>query len=147
MLKKTAQTSICNEHRLTYTHNWCQFHSVLLRYSNRYWTNTGSNRYATIRNVRSILVRGSMPPCRLRRRKFRKFDYEMVHSEVYLNKYVVSIEPISTPACPDCFQNITYINIENCFFAYFAFLFFIHFSRRTHGHNTCHADYSHNLFS
>ena len=34
---------------------------------------------------------GSMPLCRLRRRKFRKFDYEMVHSEVYLNKYVVSI--------------------------------------------------------
>jgi len=29
---------------------------------------------------------GSMPPCRLRRRKFRKFDYDMVHSEVYLNK-------------------------------------------------------------
>ena len=38
------------------------------------------------RNVRRILVRGSMPPCRPRRRKFRKFDYEMVHSEVYLNK-------------------------------------------------------------
>ena len=25
---------------------------------------------------------GSMPPCRLRGTKFRKFDYEMVHSEV-----------------------------------------------------------------
>ena len=37
---------------------------------------------------------GSMPPCRLRR---RKFDYEMVHSEVYLNKYVVSIAPFSPP--------------------------------------------------
>ena len=47
---------------------------------------------------------GSMPPCRLRR---RKFDYEMVHSEVYLNKYVVSIAPFSTPACRDCSQNIT----------------------------------------
>ena len=34
-----------------------------------------------------------------------KFDYEMVHSEVYLNKYVVSIAPFSTPACPDCSQN------------------------------------------
>jgi len=43
------------------------------------------------RNVRRILVRGSMLPCRLRRRKFRKFDYEMVHSEVHLNKYVISI--------------------------------------------------------
>ena len=26
-----------------------------------------------------------MPPCRLRRRKFSKFDYEMVHSEVLKN--------------------------------------------------------------
>ena len=59
------------------------------------------------RNVRRILIGGSMPPCHLRRRKFRKFDYEMVHSEVYLNKYVVSIAPFSTPACPDCSQNIT----------------------------------------
>jgi len=58
----------------------------------------------TARNVRRILVRGSMPPCRLRR---RKFDYEMVHSEVYLNNYVISIAPFSTPACPDCSQNIT----------------------------------------
>ena len=47
-----------------------------------------------------------MPPCRLRRRKFLKFDYEMVHSEVYLNKHVVSIAPFSTSACPDCSQNI-----------------------------------------
>ena len=30
----------------------------------------------------------------------------MVHSEVYLHKYVVSIAPFSTPACPDCSQNI-----------------------------------------
>jgi len=49
-----------------------------------------------------------MPPCRLRRRKFGKFDYEMVHSEVHLNKYVLSIAPFSTPAYPDCSQNITY---------------------------------------
>ena len=55
-------------------------------------------------DVRRILVRVSMPPCRLRR---RKFDYEMVHSGVYLNKYVVSIAPFSTPAWPDCSQNIT----------------------------------------
>jgi len=47
---------------------------------------------------------GSMPPCRLRQ---RKYDYEMAHYEVYLNKYVVSIAPFSTPACPDCSQNIT----------------------------------------
>ena len=49
----------------------------------------------------------SMPPCCLRRRKCRKFDYKMVHSKAYLNKYVVSIAPFSTPACPDCSQNIT----------------------------------------
>jgi len=58
-------------------------------------------------NVRRILVSGSVPPCRLRRRKFRKSDNEMVHSEVYLNKCVVSIAPFSTTACSDCSQNIT----------------------------------------
>ena len=63
---------------------------------------------ATPRNVRRILVRGSMPPCRLRRRKLGKFDYEMVHSEVYLNKYAVIIVQFYTPACHDCSQNITY---------------------------------------
>jgi len=47
-----------------------------------------------------------MPDCRLRQRKFRKFDYEMVHSEVYLNKYVVNIALFSTLACPDCSQNV-----------------------------------------
>jgi len=73
---------------------------------------------------------GSMPPCRLRRRKFWKFDYEMVHFEVYLNKYVVSIAPFSTSACPDCSQNI-YINIEICsFFACFRFLIFHLFFQR-----------------
>jgi len=30
----------------------------------------------------------------------------MVHSEVYLNEYVVSIAPFSTPASPDCSQDI-----------------------------------------
>jgi len=47
-------------------------------------------------SVRRILDRGPMPPCRLRRRTFWKFAYEMVHSEVYLNKYVVSIATFST---------------------------------------------------
>ena len=41
-----------------------------------------------------------MPPCRLRRIKFRKFDYETVHSEVYLNKYAVSTAPFSTLSPP-----------------------------------------------
>ena len=44
----------------------------------------------------------------------------MVHSEVYLNKYVVSIKPFSTPACPDCSQNIQ----KTAFLACFRFLIF-----------------------
>jgi len=47
-----------------------------------------------------------------------KFDYEMVHSEVYLNKYVVSIAPFSTPAC-----------LKTALFACFRFLIFHPFSR------------------
>jgi len=66
-------------------------------------------------------LRGSMTPCRLR---LRKFDYEMVRSEIYLNKYVVSIAPFSTPACPDCSQNIT-LTLKNCSFLHvFVFLIF-----------------------
>jgi len=61
-----------------------------------------------------------MPPCRLWRRKFRKSDYEMVHSEVYLNKYVVSIAPFSTPACPDCSQDIQKTALF-CMFSLFNF--------------------------
>jgi len=66
---------------------------------------------------------GSMPPCRLRRRKFWKFDYDMVHSEVYLNKYVVSIAPFSTSARPDCSQNITKTQktAHFCMFSLFNF--------------------------
>jgi len=64
----------------------------------------------------------SVPLCHLRRRKFWKFDYEMVHFEVYLNKYVVSIAPFSTPACPDCSQNITYTHkLLFCIFSLFNF--------------------------
>ena len=93
------------------------------------WTNTNSYRenealsdifspeifYVTIVSCLNILWPGtsagfwlgaSMPRCRLRRIKFGKFDYKMVHSEVYLNKYVVSMA-VSTPVCPDCSQNIT----------------------------------------
>jgi len=54
---------------------------------------------------------------------FRKFDYEMVHSEVYLNKYVVSIAPFFTYACPECSQNIQ----KNALFACFRFLIFYPF--------------------
>ena len=47
--------------------------------------------FCLVSNVRRILVKGSTPPYCLRRRKFWRFDYEMVHFEVYLKKYVVSI--------------------------------------------------------
>ena len=76
------------------------------------------------KGVRRFLVRGSMPPYRLRLRNFfKKCDYEMVHPEVYLNKYVVSIAPFSTPAfTPAPIQ-------KTALFACFRFLIFIHFSR------------------
>ena len=44
----------------------------------------------------------------------------MVHSEVYLNKCVVSIAPFSTPACPDCAQNIQKTALF-CMFSLFDF--------------------------
>ena len=77
------------------------------------------------RNVRRILVRGFSAPLPPEAKKimtlsdslefigaivmffYLKFDYEMVHFEVYLNKYVVSIAPFSASACPVCSQNMT----------------------------------------
>ena len=57
-----------------------------------------------------------MPPCRLRRRKFWKFDYKMVHSEVYLNKYVVSIAPFSHPTHSEiCFLHVFAFNFSSIF--------------------------------
>ena len=50
----------------------------------------------TARNVRRILVRGINAPLPPEAKKMLKIDYEMVHTEVYLNKYVVSIAPFST---------------------------------------------------
>jgi len=49
----------------------------------------------------------------------------MVHSEEYLSKYVVSIAPFSTPACPDCSQTVKKTAV---FLHVFAFYFFVHFS-------------------
>jgi len=66
----------------------------------------------------------SMPPCRPRR---RKFEYEMVHSEVYLNKYAVSIALFSTHACPDYSQNIYHKHRKLLFFACFRCLIFFIF--------------------
>jgi len=62
----------------------------------------------------------SMPPCRLRRRKFWKSDYKMVQSEVYLNKYVVSIAPFSTPAFTSTPPPIQ----KTALFAYFRLLIY-----------------------
>jgi len=89
------------------------------RWRDEQWDENKDNR-----GVRKILVRGSMPPCSLRWRKFWKFAYERVHSGVYLNKYVVSIAPFSTSACPDCSQSIQKTALFSCF----RFLFIIHFS-------------------
>ena len=75
----------------------------------------------TRKGVCRILVRGVNAPLPPEEIFFLKFDYKMVHSEEYLNKYVVSIASFSTPACPDCSQKLL-------FFACFRFLFFHPFS-------------------
>jgi len=71
------------------------------------------------------LVRGVNAPLPPERRKLRKFDYEMVHCEVYLNKYVVSIAPFSTSApCPMIALKILHKYRKLLFFACFRFLIF-----------------------
>jgi len=49
---------------------------------------------------------GSMLPCRLRRKFFLRI---WLRNGAFwsISEYVVSIAPFSTPACPDCSQNIT----------------------------------------
>jgi len=80
-------------------------------------------------------------PCRLRRRKFWKFDYEVVHSEVYLNKYVVSMAPFSTPSCLTSHHSYHFIptfHSENCCsFACFRFLIFHNFFQGGSGDPIC----------
>ena len=51
----------------------------------------------TTKSVRRILVSGVSAPLPPEAKKILKFYYEMVHSEVYLDKYVVSIAPFSPP--------------------------------------------------
>jgi len=84
------------------------------RWRDEQWDENKDNK-----GVRKILVRGSMPPCCLRWRKFWKFAYERVHSGVYLNKYVVSIAPFYTSACLDCSQSIQ----KTAFFMFSLFVF------------------------
>ena len=50
----------------------------------RYWHEKIQSHNLETRASVGFCLGGPMPPCRLRR---RKFDYEMVNSEVYLNKY------------------------------------------------------------
>ena len=54
----------------------------------------------------------------------------MVHSGVYLNKYVVSIAPFSTPACPDCSQNIQKTALF-CMFSLYNFSSIFQVGQRT----------------
>ena len=51
----------------------------------------------------------------------------MVHSGVYLNKYVVSIAPFSTPACPIALKIFIKLLFLHVFAIYFFHPFFIHF--------------------
>ena len=100
-----AWLSVMSEVQTCIWPSWCRCHSLSLasvkcRLVLPLW-------YRLTRASAGFWLGGSMPPCRLRRRKFWKFDYEVMHSEVYLNKCVVSRAPFSTPACPDCSQNIT----------------------------------------
>ena len=57
----------------------------------------------------------SMPPCRLRRNFFLKIYYEMVHSDVYLNKYSAVLY-----TCLSWLISKYNINIENCSFCMFS---------------------------
>ena len=56
---------------------------------------TFSILYMKDKSVRGILVRGVSAPLPREAKKIMKFDYKMVYSEVYLNKYVVSIAVMS----------------------------------------------------
>ena len=94
-------TSLTGDDIETECRNDCRLWSGPGGLGNRRWSGALSGTSA------GFWLGGSIPPCRLRQRNLGKFDYEMVHSEVYLNKYVVSIAPFSTPACHDCSQNIT----------------------------------------
>ena len=81
------------------------------------------------RNVRRILVReGQCPLGTWGEENFRKFDYEMVHSEVYLN--ICGQHSAVLYTCLPWLLSKYNIYIENCSFLHvFAFWFFIHFSR------------------
>ena len=71
------------------------------------------------KGVRRILVRGSMSPCAWGEENFENLTTKWcIHFEVYLNKYMVSIAPFSTPAfTPPPVRKLL-------FFACFRFLIF-----------------------
>ena len=100
------------------SHDWIangSSHYLQLQFTCHWHTFCPCNSSNRVITIRRILARGSMPPCRLRGRKFWKFDYEMVRSEVYVNKYVVSIAPFSTPAFTPIPHSGNY-----CFFCIFS---------------------------
>jgi len=72
------------------------------------------------KGVRRILVEVSVPPCRLRRIFFENLTTKwciLTYELVYLNKYVVSIAPFSTPAfTPPPFRTALF-----CMFSLFNF--------------------------
>jgi len=70
------------------------------------------------KGVRRILVRGGQ--CPLAACGEENFDYEMVHSEEYMNKHVVSIAPFSTPAFTP------HPHSENCSFCMFSLFNFFY---------------------
>ena len=72
------------------------------------------------------MVRGVTAPLPPEAKKiFLKFDYDMVHSEVYLNKYVVSIAPFSTPLFRKLlfFARFRFLIFNSLFHSLFSFTF------------------------
>ena len=70
-----------------------------------------------------------MPPCRLRR---RKFDYEMVNSEVYLNKYYNNNNnhnQLDQPVITHITSTLLPFRKLLVFCMFSPFNYFIHFSR------------------
>jgi len=72
------------------------------------------------------LVRGVNAPLPPEAKKISKFDYEMVHSEVYLNKYVVSISMtiIISHQSYRSYHFTPTLHSENCSFCMFSLFSF-----------------------
>jgi len=74
------------------------------------------------RKVCRILVRGQCPLAARSEENFENLTTKWcILKYNYLNRYVVSIAPFSTPACPDCSQNIHRNLLFFCMFSLFSF--------------------------